>query len=351
VAPRFAELVDGTQIPFSELRTNGGNVTLIPDAGRGAKQSALTLPVANLAVVRLQRLDVSLISQWDEIRGQKLATDVLVILKKDGKSLDYVEGIVGNIAGDKVEFKLDGETSRVDRSKIAGIIYYRHAPAPAADVRMTLHGRSGFCANVAELNLADSVITLTTTGGAKLRWPAQDLELADFSAGKLIYLSDMEIQSKTWSPLVGLPTGLNLADTYGEPRFDRSVLGKPLSARVKASSADTTSATEPATVERVFSRGIAVRSRTELTYRIPAGFRRFQAVAGIDPAAASVGNADLAIFADDRLLLETQITGGEPAQPIDAEIAGAKRLKILVDFGENLDTGDWVNLCDAKIVK
>ena len=86
-------------------------------------------------------------------------------------------------------------------------------------------------------------------------------------------------------------------------------------------------------------------------YRLPAGFNRFTALAGIDPATTADGNVRLAILADDRSLLETEIAGDQPPQPIDVEIAGAKRLKIVVDFGQNLDTGDWLNLCDAKIVK
>jgi hypothetical protein len=166
-----------------------------------------------------------------------------------------------------------------------------------------------------------------------------------------MYLSDMEAASTSWSPLVDLPSGLNLVDAYGEPRRDRSMLGKKLTVRVEDSSANNTEVATSQTVERTFNKGLALRSRTELLYRLPAGFHRFQAVAGIDPAAASVGNVQLAIFADGQPLLETEIAGNQPAQPIDVEIAGVKRLKILVDFGQNLDTGDWVNLCDAKIVK
>jgi hypothetical protein len=26
-------------------------------------------------------------------------------------------------------------------------------------------------------------------------------------------------------------------------------------------------------------------------------------------------------------------------------------LKIVVDYGQNLDTGDWLNLCDARLIK
>ena len=66
---------------------------------------------------------------------------------------------------------------------------------------------------------------------------------------------------------------------------------------------------------------------------------------------APTATCGLSIFADDHPLLETEVAGDQPPQPIDVQIAGAKRLKIVVDYGQNLDTGDWLNLCDAKIVK
>ena len=45
------------------------------------------------------------------------------------------------------------------------------------------------------------------------------------------------------------------------------------------------------------------------------------------------------------------MTGNDAPLPIEVDIAGVKRLKIVVDYGQNLDTGDWLNLCDARIVK
>jgi hypothetical protein len=102
---------------------------------------------------------------------------------------------------------------------------------------------------------------------------------------------------------------------------------------------------------RTFSKGLALRSRTEIVYRLPAGFQRFIAVAGIDPATTAAGNVRLAILGDDRVLVETEITGDQPPQSLQLDIANVKRLKIVVDYGQNLDTGDWLNLCDARIAK
>src|SRR5262249_15572011 len=151
--------------------------------------NALTLPVEKIAAIRLRPLDGTLAAQWDEIRRQNLANDIIVVLKKDGKSLDYAEGVVGNIGDDKIEFKLDGELQRVDRAKIAGAIYYRPDRRMKQEPKASIQGRSGLRVNASHVELKDSLLALTTATGENLTWPLADISLADFSAGKLMYLS------------------------------------------------------------------------------------------------------------------------------------------------------------------
>ena len=50
-------------------------------------------------------------------------------------------------------------------------------------------------------------------------------------------------------------------------------------------------------------------------------------------------------------LAETHPAGTRPAEWIDVDITGVRRLSILVDFGEDMDLGDQVNCCEARIVK
>jgi hypothetical protein len=145
--------------------------------------------------------------------------------------------------------------------------------------------------------------------------------------------------------LVGIPSGAELAAEYGQPRRNQSAYGGPLTLQFDAQSA------APIDETRSYNKGLALRSHTELVYRVPAGFRRFTTVAGIDPSTSASGNVRLEIEGDGRLLWEDDIAGQEPPRSIELDIAGIKRLKIVVDYGRNLDTGDWLNLCDARIVK
>jgi hypothetical protein len=326
-----------------------GSATLFSQVTAGVKDTPLVTKVPSklISAIRFKPLDDALAKQWNEIRNLKPPGDMLVVAKRDGTSLDYVEGVAGEITNDKIEFKLDGESNRVDRSKVAGVIYSHPSDAQTAKGRFTLRGRSGLSLNVNEIQLADGFVMVKTVGGASLRWPVDDLDSADFSTGKVMYLSDIDPASQNWTPLVGLPSGVTLAAQYGLPRRNRSAFGDLLTLSIK----DKDDAAVPPGKLRSFSKGLALRSRTELIYRLPDGFNRLTSLAGIDPATATTGNVRLTILADDHSLLETEIAGDQSPQPIDVSIANAKRLKIIVDYGQNLDTGDWVNLCDAKIVK
>ncbi len=101
----------------------------------------------------------------------------------------------------------------------------------------------------------------------------------------------------------------------------------------------------------MYAKGLAIRSRTEMTYRLPDGMRRFTAIAGIDPQSAGQGRVALEIRADGKMLWEGPVNGLEPPVPIDLELKGARRLQLLVDYGENLDYGDRLHLVEACVTK
>jgi hypothetical protein len=102
---------------------------------------------------------------------------------------------------------------------------------------------------------------------------------------------------------------------------------------------------------QTYNKGLAVRSRTELEYRLPKGMRRFVAVAGIDPETLSQGDVLLQIEADGEPIFERTISGSEPPLEIDVNISGKQKLRIFVDYGGNLDLGDRLHLVEARLVK
>ena len=342
----MVELTDGTVLPTADFAVADNKASLTLGAELPADEKRLSIPVRQIAAVRLRTLEPPVAAQWEEIRGQNLPADVMVVMDREGKSLDHVEGVFGDVTPEKIAFKFDDEPLRVDRAKVAGLIYYRGTPQDVPEPRCVLHGHSGLRANAAAAQIKDRMLHVTTASGVSFKWPLNDIYLADFSAGKILYLSDVEPAAEKWTPLIGLPGGAELAANLGKLRRDRSAYGGSLSLYVGASDASGAFAQL-----RSFEKGLAIRSRTELVYRVPADFRRFVAIAGIEPATSTTGNVRLVIHADDKPLYDSDIVGTEPPKKIDLDVTGAKRLKIAVEFGQNLDTGDWLNLCDARLSK
>jgi hypothetical protein len=333
-------------LPADEIHVIGGSLSLKLVSPGLAEQKPLTVPTSRVSAVRLKTLKPSAAEQWQEIRHGDRTSDLLLVAKRGGENLDYVEGVLGDVTAEKIEFKLDGDPLRIDRDKVAGFIYYRRGREARIEPRCVLHGRNGFRASAMGVRLAERALYITTMAGFKFEWPLADVAFADFSAGKIRYLSDVAESSARWTPLVALPAGASQAAAFGQTRLDQSAFGGPLTLHFP-----NTDSPSSARQLRVFSKGLAVRSRSELLYRIPPSFARFTAVAGIEPATSATGNVQLTILGDDRPLSEAAVSGDEPPREIELDIAGVKRLKIVVDFGKNLDTGDWLNLCDARLMK
>jgi hypothetical protein len=344
VTTSMVELTDGTILPANDIHVAEDRLSMSLAISASVEQKPVVIPVKRVAAVRFEPLKATAAEQWQEIRHQQRTSDVL--LAKHGENLDGIDGVLGDITADKIGFKLDGDELQVDRDKVAGFIYFRRGNAAQPESPCVLHGRNGLRMSAAQVRLEESVLHVKLVSGLELDVPLAEIELADFSAGKIRYLSDVAESTFRWTPLVALPADASQAAGYGQPRRDRSAYGGPLTLQV--STGDSQDTTSPL---QIFSKGLALRSRTELVYRLPAGFGRFTAVAGMEPATSSTGNVHLAIYGDDRPLFEADISGQEPPRAIELDIAGVKRLKIVVDFGKNLDTGDWLNLCDARLLK
>lgn len=338
------ELVDGSQLPLKEYSASTDGAKLELTVPSSSQALTTTAPLDSIRSARLQPLVPEAVPQWDEIRRMNLPSDVVVVAKRGGKSLDHLECVVGEITKDEVELTVDGQSMRVPRSKVAGVIYYRSDDAgPAAAI---VSGPDGLRVAAKKIQAAGEGLILTTESGLQLVWPLAGISAIDLSAGKVAFLGDLKPASADWQPLVALPAAATRALKFGEPRFNQAAGGGELAlayrdANLSIGSPDI----------KTFAKGLAVRSRSEIIYRLPAGYSRFLAEAGIDPNNAASGNVHLTIYGDDEPLFEQSIDGSDAPASLDLDVTSVKRLRIFVDYGDNLDTGDWLNLCNARIVK
>ena len=100
-----------------------------------------------------------------------------------------------------------------------------------------------------------------------------------------------------------------------------------------------------------YRKGLALRSRTEIVYRLPAAYKRFQAIVGIDDAVRPGGKVRLVVRGDDKCCWRVVVAGSDAPRPLDLDVTGVRRLTILADFADGLTAGDHLLLCHARLSK
>lgn len=321
----WIELVDGSQLLAAQY-TVAERVARVELAGK----QVVDVPTTMIADVRFQQFDGELAAQWGKITSGEASGDLIVVHKKN--ALDYQPGVLGDITDTTVAFTLDDEPLQVKRSRVAGLVYYHSAGKELPGSICQLVDAAGSRLEVSKARLQKGSLEVTTPAGLKREIPLD--QVAALTA-RVQYLSDLEPESATWLGYVFGPNLPASVKQWFRPRFNEAIDGGEL--KIGGT---------------VFAKGVALSSRTELVYRLPPGeFKRLVAVAGIDSRARPAGAVRLVIYGDDKLLLENDVLGTEEPLPIDLDLNGVSRLKIVVDFGPGGEVMDLFDLCDARILQ
>lgn len=294
----------------------------------------LDLPPASVDHVRFRDVSSALEQTWNEILEKGTDQDMLVIA--NGDTLDYLGGIVRAVREQEIDFELDGDVLAVRRSKVFGIRYYRSLRDESARplARLTDDNGSTWSLQRITLSESESEIQLETLTGLHLTIPYEAIARIEFAGTGLVFLSDLTANSSRWTPYFGREGSIPSLEKLYRPRRDTAFDSSPI------------------VLDGIqYERGLALHSRTEMTYRLPEPFERFQALAGIDDRLRPRGNVQLQILGDDRVLYDAIIAGTNSATPIDVSLKGVKTLTILVNFGSDLDLGDHLILAEAKLLK
>ena len=323
----WLEMVDGSAPAGTQFTVNEGRARLTLAEG-----ATLEIPIRDVRWVRFGPQTEAMARQWSRILEKERKTDFLVV--KKGDALDENQGVLRNVAEDTVQFELDGELLPVKRERVYGLVYHQVAGRQLPQPLCTIREAAGAAWAARSLATNRDQLEWTTPTGLKLARPLAALARIDFSHGKIVYLSDLKAESVEWVPYYAIAGGSAARAALFAPRQDRSLASGPL------------------VVEGVqYAKGLGLHSRTTLVYRLPESFRRFSAVAGIDDRVRPRGHVLLAVRGDGRVLWNGPVTGTEPAKAIDVDVAGVRRLTIFVDFGDDLDVADHLDLCEARLIK
>jgi hypothetical protein len=327
----YAQWADGSLTPFQSVRMTNGEVQVKNGLGSEWKASAKAL-----SAIRWLNPNETDVQQWDEIQAKAGSEDLLVIRRQ---SLDYLKGVVTGVSETTVQFEYSGNTIPVPLAKVAGIILAKQAAElPAARLKLTSAGGGQWL--LREAQLRNEQLLVKTVAGVSASLPLKDLVSITFPQLGAVYLTDIEPTTATVTPYFGSVLSDTLESLYA-PQFDHDKLGRPLRISSKASASGW--------VE--FERGIAAHSRTELVYRLAGRYQRFMSTAGFAFGTTSQANVELKLFADDEEIFSQSIDHSEEPLSIDVDVSGARRLRLLVDYGANADIGDQLHLGDARLIK
>lgn len=322
----WVELVDGSRLVGQEYSVKDGQARLATPAG------PVELARRDLLWVRLQPETEALAPQWARIIEGRIDADVLVV--RGAEALDHHKGVLHDVTAETVGFELDGERLPVKRPKVYGLVYRHPEGRELPGARCSLTDGEGSRWMVRTLALEGDVLRWTTPAGVAAAMPVGLVARIDFSEGKIVFLSDLKPESVRWTPFFGTADNLPALAEFFAPRQDRALEPRPLKLAGKE-----------------YAKGLALHSRTEVTYRLARPFRRLAAVAGIDDRVRPGGHVQLVIRGDDKVLFDEMIAGTDPPKALDLDIAGVRRITVLVDFGKDLDVGDHLNLCEARVIQ
>lgn len=320
-------LVDGSVVAATSLAIGADKASL-----RTLDARQLELPAAAVEHVRFRQLAPSMEKQWQDVLRVETDQDMLVVGKE--QALDYLRGAVRSVGAETVEFQLEGEVLPVKLNKVLAIRFYRPAKSTGGEVLARLHDADGSLWSVRAASLSEGRLHCLTPAGLAIDLPLEAIRRIEFAAANLVYLGDLEPQSYTWTPYFAPATEMPALARFFRPRANATIYSAPI----------VLDGTE-------HQHGLTLHSRTEITYRLGEPFTRLQALAGIDDRLKPRGNVHLTISGDGHVLFEGDVVGTERARAIEADLRGVVELKILVDFGADLDIGDHLVLAEAKLLK
>jgi len=314
-----ATLVDGGWIEGTDLAWDGATVRLERPDG------AVEIPAERVRTVAWRRADdpadAAPGAAWSATLPESGSGDLIVVASADGQEM--VECAVKGVSAEAVTIVLDEETIPVKRAKVIGIHWLRPAAEAPGGISV---GLSGGDLRARRVEWGTDGVVLD--GG--LRLPAAAVTRLDWSTGRSLALATTAPERVDVEPWFGGLSGVpGLAAALG-PRVLPAGEGMPRG-------------------------GLLVRPRTTAVWRIPPESRRFRAAISTAADARPGAAAVLVVAIDGREVERRRLEAGPdgpdglPAEALDVDVAGGRRLSVTIDFGAATDPGCAVRLAGPVI--
>jgi hypothetical protein len=325
IPPGATVYLTGDERVFGTLEGIGPDVLRLVSPWRD--QAPLEIPLARVVGVQLS---VANRKETPESFARRLksrgAQDLLLARTKDGEILS-ISGVVEGTEADRLQFRYQDRTRTLPLSQVEGwVMAARPDPKAPEGLRARISLFGDLAISGVWKDLDTQTWKLEAPWGQELKVPAAEVQEVRFRGGAMTYLSDL------------VPSQVEETAFFGHRmpwRRDVGLLGEPL--RMTGQS---------------YERGVAVHSRSHLTYDLNGRYSRFEALLGFDDSGRGKGRIDCRVIADGKqLFAKTDLRANEPPLALSLPVAGATQLRLEVDFGRDQDTGDRVIWANARLYR
>jgi hypothetical protein len=256
-------------------------------------------------------------------RGDK---DLLLARSKDGEVV-VIGGIVEAARANKLTFVYQEKTRTIPLKMVEGfVLATRPALKPPTEVRPRFTLGGGIAISGRWDAIESGFWKVETPWGQMLKIPSGEVRNVRFQGGQMTYLSDLEPSEVEETPYFGRKVSY---------RKDKSLTGEPLKLD-----------------GQVIEKGLAVHSRSALTYDIDRRYAKFEALVGFDESGNKKGRVDCRVFADGKEIYANPDLRADAAPVrLSLPVEGAEQLKLVIDFGPDEDTGDRVIWANARLYR
>ncbi|SIN68133.1 Protein of unknown function [Singulisphaera sp. GP187] len=287
----------------------------------------LTVPLARVTGIYMGLPEHKESSESFAKRLRTRGTEDLLLARSKDDEVVAIPGIAEGTAEDKLLFHFQDKTRSLSLKQVEGLIL---AARPEPDRSDGLHSTFSMAGGIVISGLWKTLEAKTwkieTAWGESLDLPAAEVRSVRFRGGQMTYLSDLEPSRVEETPFFGRRSPW---------RKDVNLAGTPLKM-------------DGITYEH----GLAVHSRSALTYDLTGGYTTFEAIVGFDESAKKLGRVDCRVFADDKeIYANPDLRADAPPVKLSLSVANAKQLKLVVDFGPDQDTGDRVIWANARLFR
>ncbi len=318
-------LADGGYLPADVVAADKADLSV-----DSARLGTLKLPLDSLAgiVFRPPPHPAEMDALLDRVARGQGQTDRLIL-----DNGDELTGLIEaeSLASDKVKIKGNLGPVEVPVGRAGHVVALVFNPA----LRQQLAAQAaagwiglgdGTRLLAARLRLEGDGLELTTPSGAKWKAAAKDLVFLMPQTGRAVFLSDIRPDEYRFLPYL---------ETKWPYKTDRNVTGGQLRCG-----------------GRLYLKGLGVHSAARFSYLLDRPWSRFQAEVGIDDSTGGLGSVGFRVFVDGKQKYSSPpIRGGMSPQTVSIDLAGAKRLDLVVDYGEAGDVMDHADWLGARLVK